>query len=65
MNQPKRPALLSGNDMAEILSRILSRKVRRKPPVQRLAMANEGWKVERGTQFAQRLVAERPAVQRT
>jgi hypothetical protein len=36
-----------------------------KPPAARLAMANEGWKVEHGAQFAQRLVAEPPAIQRT
>lgn len=36
-----------------------------KPPASRRAMANESWKVEHGTQFAQRLIAERPAVQRT
>jgi len=36
-----------------------------KPPAPRLVMANEGWKVEHGTQFAQRLIAERPALQRT
>jgi NAD(P)H dehydrogenase (quinone) len=35
-----------------------------KPPAPRLAMANQGWKVEHGTQFGQRLVAEPPAVQR-
>jgi NAD(P)H dehydrogenase (quinone) len=34
-----------------------------KPPAPRLAMANQGWKVEHGTQFGQRLVAEPPAVQ--
>jgi NAD(P)H dehydrogenase (quinone) len=36
-----------------------------KPPLPRLAMANEGWKVEHGAQFAQRLVMERPSAQRT
>jgi uncharacterized protein YbjT (DUF2867 family) len=36
-----------------------------KPPVPRLAMANEGWKVVHGPQFAQRLVVERPPAQRT
>jgi NAD(P)H dehydrogenase (quinone) len=36
-----------------------------KPPAARLAMANEGWKVEHGAQFAHRLVAEPPAIQRT
>jgi hypothetical protein len=36
-----------------------------KPPVPRLAMANEDWKVEHGAQFAQRLVMECPPAQRT
>ena len=35
------------------------------PPLPRLAMANESWKVEHGAQFAQRPVTEHPPAQRT